>query len=85
MTVLADDTSEFSEIVIITLIQITTEGVKELSKGAIIDEKRNKSVITILPNDSPYGIVGWLAESLFLRVKEPKGNFFKVFLRFNKI
>nr|XP_021553254.1 G-protein coupled receptor 98 [Neomonachus schauinslandi] len=74
LTVLADDVPELSEIVSITLIRITTEGVEDPSKGATIDEKRNKSVITTLPNDSPHGLVGWHSEFLFVRVVEPKEN-----------
>uniref|UniRef100_A0A452G4U0 Adhesion G-protein coupled receptor V1 n=1 Tax=Capra hircus TaxID=9925 RepID=A0A452G4U0_CAPHI len=74
LTVLADDLPELSEIVIVTLIRIITEGVEDPSKGATIDQKRNKSVITTLPNDSPYGLVGWHAESLFIKVAEPKEN-----------
>lgn len=74
LTVLADDVPELSETVIVTLIHITTDGIEDPSKGAIIDQKRNKSVITTLPNDSPYGLVGWHAESLFIRVAEPKGK-----------
>uniref|UniRef100_A0A8C0C9F3 Adhesion G-protein coupled receptor V1 n=1 Tax=Balaenoptera musculus TaxID=9771 RepID=A0A8C0C9F3_BALMU len=74
LTVLADDLPELSEIVIVTLIRIITEGVEDPSKGATVDQKRNKSVITTLPNDLPYGLVGWHAESLFVRVAEPKEN-----------
>uniref|UniRef100_A0A452QT71 Calx-beta domain-containing protein n=1 Tax=Ursus americanus TaxID=9643 RepID=A0A452QT71_URSAM len=74
LTVLADDVPELSEIVSITLIRITTEGVEDPSKGATIDQKRNKSVITTLSNDSPYGLVGWHSEFLFVRVAEPKDN-----------
>ncbi|KAM9694992.1 adhesion G-protein coupled receptor V1 [Trichechus inunguis] len=74
LTVLADDVPELSRVVTVTLIGITTEGVEDLSKGATIDQKRNKSVITTLPNDSPYGLVGWHAKSLFVKVAEPKEN-----------
>lgn len=74
LTVLADDVPELSEIVSITLIRITTEGVEDPSKGATIDQKRNKSVITTLPNDSPHGLVGWHSEFLFVRIAEPKGK-----------
>ncbi|XP_077893359.1 adhesion G-protein coupled receptor V1-like [Ictidomys tridecemlineatus] len=74
LTVLADDIPELSEDVIITLTQIATEGVEDPSKDATIDQKRNKSVITTLPSDSPYGFVGWHAKSLFTRVAEPKEN-----------
>ncbi|XP_076995276.1 adhesion G-protein coupled receptor V1 [Tamandua tetradactyla] len=74
LTVLADDEPELSEVVIVTLARITTEGVKDPSKGAAIDQKRKTSVITTLPNDSPYGLVGWHAGSLFNRVAEPEEN-----------
>ncbi|XP_039111424.1 adhesion G-protein coupled receptor V1 [Hyaena hyaena] len=74
LTVLADDVPELSEIVTIKLIHITTEGIEDPSKGATIDQKRNRSVITTLPNDLPYGLVGWHAEFLFIRIAEPKEN-----------
>ncbi|XP_054434571.1 adhesion G-protein coupled receptor V1 [Pteronotus mesoamericanus] len=74
LTVLADDVPELSETVIVTLTHISTEGVADPSKGATIDQKRKKSVITTLPSDSPYGVVGWHAESLYVRVAEPKEN-----------
>ncbi|XP_008059253.2 G-protein coupled receptor 98 [Carlito syrichta] len=74
LTVLADDIPELAEVVIVTLTRITTEGVEDPSKGATIDQKRNKSVITTLPNDSPYGLVGWHAGSLFVKVVEPEEN-----------
>ncbi|GAB5567024.1 adhesion G-protein coupled receptor V1 isoform X4 [Prionailurus iriomotensis] len=74
LTVIADDVPELSETVTVTLVRVTTEGVEDVSKGATIDQKRNRSVITTLPNDSPYGLVGWHAEFLFIRVAEPKEN-----------
>ncbi|KAM6148616.1 adhesion G-protein coupled receptor V1 [Erethizon dorsatum] len=74
LTVLADDTPELSEVVTVTLTRITTEGVGETSKGATIDLQRNKSVITTLASDSPYGLVGWHSGSLFTRVAEPTEN-----------
>uniref|UniRef100_A0A096MK89 Adhesion G-protein coupled receptor V1 n=1 Tax=Rattus norvegicus TaxID=10116 RepID=A0A096MK89_RAT len=74
LTVLADDLPELSEAVVVTLTRIVTEGVEDPSKGATIDQDRSKSVLTILPSDSPYGVVGWHAESLFTRVPEPREN-----------
>ncbi|KAM5298193.1 adhesion G-protein coupled receptor V1 [Ctenodactylus gundi] len=74
LTVLADDTPELSEVVTVTLTHVTTEGVEDPSKGATIDPKRNKSVISTLPNDWPYGLVGWHTGSLFTRVTEPTEN-----------
>ncbi|CAO2593101.1 Adhesion G-protein coupled receptor V1, partial [Lemmus lemmus] len=65
---------ELSEVVIVALTQIVTEGVEDPSKGATVDENRSKSVLTILPSDSPYGVVGWHTDSLFTRVPEPKEN-----------
>ncbi|XP_055460041.1 adhesion G-protein coupled receptor V1 [Psammomys obesus] len=74
LTVLADDLPELSEAVIVTLTQIVTEGVEDPSKGATVDQNRSKSVLTILPSDSPYGVVGWHTDSLFTRVPEPREN-----------
>uniref|UniRef100_F7FXQ0 Adhesion G-protein coupled receptor V1 n=1 Tax=Monodelphis domestica TaxID=13616 RepID=F7FXQ0_MONDO len=74
LSVLADDIPELSEIVVITLIHVTTEGIQDPARGATIDPRRNKAVITTLPNDCPYGVVGWHAESLFVTVFEPEEN-----------
>ncbi|XP_069912554.1 adhesion G-protein coupled receptor V1 [Oryctolagus cuniculus] len=74
VTILADDVPELSEVVSVTLTRITTEGVEDPSKFATIDQKRNKCMITILPSDSPHGLVGWHPKSLFVRVAEPKEN-----------
>ncbi|KAL6087981.1 hypothetical protein STEG23_022841, partial [Scotinomys teguina] len=74
LTVLADDLPELSEVVIVTLTQIVTEGVEDPSKAATVDENRSKSVLTILPSDSPYGVLGWHTDSLFTRVPEPTEN-----------
>jgi G-protein coupled receptor 98 len=73
LTVLADDLPELSEAVVVTLTQIVTEGVEDPLKGATIDQSRSRSVLTILPSDSPYGVVRWHTESLFNRVPEPTG------------
>lgn len=74
MTVLADSIAELAEFVVITLTHVTTVGIQDLTRGAIIDSKRARAVLTILPNDSPYGVVGWHAESLFVKVTEPEGR-----------
>ncbi|XP_036619299.1 adhesion G-protein coupled receptor V1 [Trichosurus vulpecula] len=74
LSVLADDIPELSEIVVITLIHVTTEGIQDPIRGATIDPRRNKAVITTLPNDCPYGVVGWHADSLFVTVFEPEEN-----------
>ena len=71
---LADDVPELSETVIVTLTHVSTEGLADPSKGAAVDQRRKKSVITTLPSDSPHGVVGWQVESLFVRVAEPKGK-----------
>uniref|UniRef100_A0A8C7EBG5 Adhesion G-protein coupled receptor V1 n=1 Tax=Nothoprocta perdicaria TaxID=30464 RepID=A0A8C7EBG5_NOTPE len=73
LTVLADSVAELSEMVDITLTQVTTAGVQDTMRGAIIDPKRAKAVLTILPSDSPHGIIGWHPESYFVKVTEPEG------------
>ncbi|XP_060091684.1 adhesion G-protein coupled receptor V1 isoform X2 [Heteronotia binoei] len=74
LTVLSDVIPEVAERVIITLTQVSTVGVQDPKRGAIIDPKRAKAVLTILPNDSPYGIVGWHMDSLSVKVAEPEGK-----------
>ncbi|NXI47503.1 GPR98 protein, partial [Galbula dea] len=73
LTILADSVAELSETVEITLTHVTTVGVQDSRKGAVIDPKRARAVLTILPSDSPHGVVGWHMESLFVTVTEPEG------------
>ncbi|KAJ6669788.1 hypothetical protein lerEdw1_000337 [Lerista edwardsae] len=72
LTVLADVIPEVAETVIITLTNVSTVGIQDSKRGATIDPNRAKAVLTILPNDSPYGIVGWDMDSVFVKVAEPE-------------
>ncbi|XP_029429217.1 adhesion G-protein coupled receptor V1 [Rhinatrema bivittatum] len=74
LTVLADSIAELTETVTLTLTGVTTLGVVDPKRGAIIDPKRAKAVLTILPNDAPYGVVGWHPDFFFVKVAEPDGN-----------
>nr|XP_014349406.1 PREDICTED: G-protein coupled receptor 98 [Latimeria chalumnae] len=72
LTVLADDIPEVAETVTVTLTDVTTFGVLQPAKGAVIDGIRRKAMLTILANDSPYGVVGWHMDSLVVLVQEPE-------------
>ncbi|XP_077792347.1 adhesion G-protein coupled receptor V1 isoform X2 [Podarcis muralis] len=72
LTVLADVIPEVAETVIITLTRVSTMGVLDPKRGATIDPNRAKAVLSILPNDIPYGTVGWHTDSLFVKVAEPE-------------
>ncbi|XP_071587409.1 adhesion G-protein coupled receptor V1 isoform X2 [Heliangelus exortis] len=74
LTILADSVAELAEAVEITLTRVTTVGVQDVAKGAVIDPKRARAVLTILPSDSPHGVIGWHTESLFVKVTEPEGQ-----------
>ncbi|KAM9251115.1 adhesion G-protein coupled receptor V1 [Cariama cristata] len=74
LTILADSVAELSETVEITLTDVTTVGVQDTTKGAVIDPIRARAVLTILPSDSPHGVIGWHMESLFVKVTEPEGR-----------
>ncbi|OXB72852.1 UNVERIFIED_CONTAM: hypothetical protein H355_000852 [Colinus virginianus] len=74
LTILADSAAELSESVAITLTHVTTVGVEDTTKGAIIDPRRSRAVLTILPSDSPHGVIGWHTNSLFVKVSEPDGE-----------
>ncbi|XP_038661208.1 adhesion G-protein coupled receptor V1 isoform X3 [Scyliorhinus canicula] len=71
-TVLPDDTPEIDEIVTVTLVNVTTVGVQDQAKGATIDFNKRNAILTILPNDSPYGVVGWHINSLQTSLQEPE-------------
>ncbi|XP_073480601.1 adhesion G-protein coupled receptor V1 isoform X2 [Aquarana catesbeiana] len=74
VTVLADSIAEMAETVTVFLTKVTTMNIKDLRKGAILDPSRSKALLTILPNDSPHGIVGWHINSSSVKVNEPEGN-----------
>ncbi|XP_030367415.1 adhesion G-protein coupled receptor V1 [Strigops habroptila] len=74
LTILADSVAELAETVEITLTRVTTVGVQDTMKGAVIDPNRARAVLTILPSDSPHGVIGWHVESLFVKVTEPEGQ-----------
>ncbi|KAJ8285558.1 hypothetical protein GJAV_G00028220 [Gymnothorax javanicus] len=72
LTVLADDVPELVERVTITLADVFTVGITEEWRGAIIDPQRAHSLITILPNGSPYGVIGWHLDSQIILTQEPQ-------------
>lgn len=58
----------------ITLTRITTVDIQDTTKGAVIDPKRARAVLSILPSDSPHGVIAWHVESLFVKIAEPEGK-----------
>ncbi|XP_041868913.1 adhesion G-protein coupled receptor V1 isoform X10 [Corvus kubaryi] len=74
LTILADSVAELSEAVEITLTHVTTVGVQDTTKGAVIDPERARAVLSILPSDSLHGVIEWHMESLFVKVTEPEGQ-----------
>ncbi|NXM57764.1 GPR98 protein, partial [Illadopsis cleaveri] len=74
LTVLADSVAELSEAVEITLTRVTTVDVQDPTKGAVIDPERATAVLSILPSDSPHGVIAWHMESLFVKITEPEGQ-----------
>ncbi|KAM5191785.1 adhesion G-protein coupled receptor V1 [Mantella aurantiaca] len=74
VTVLADSIAEMTETVTVILTKVNTVNIKDPNKGAILDPRRSKAVLSILPNDSPHGVVGWHVNSSSVRVNEPEGD-----------
>ncbi|KAG2466796.1 GPR98 protein, partial [Polypterus senegalus] len=74
ITILADSLPELSETVTVNLTQVVTLGIQDPLRGALIDAERFKAEITILPSDSPYGVIGWHTDSFFFTTQEPEGN-----------
>lgn len=77
LTVIADGVPELRESVTITLMDVTTVGLQDLRQAAVIDKERAQALLTILPNGSPYGVIGWHLDSQFTLTQEPESkNFF---------
>ncbi|KAI5088303.1 G-protein coupled receptor 98 isoform X2, partial [Silurus meridionalis] len=71
LTVLADGIPELEEKVAIILTDVTTVGVVDLSKRAVIDPQRARAEVTIKANGSPYGVIGWHLDSQNFITSEP--------------
>ncbi|XP_026199339.1 adhesion G-protein coupled receptor V1 [Anabas testudineus] len=72
LTVIADDIPELRENVTITLMDVTTVGLQDLQQAAVIDKQQAQALLSILPNGSPYGVIGWHLDSLFTLTQEPQ-------------
>uniref|UniRef100_A0A3P8TGE6 Adhesion G-protein coupled receptor V1 n=1 Tax=Amphiprion percula TaxID=161767 RepID=A0A3P8TGE6_AMPPE len=72
LDVVADDVPELRESVTITLRDVTTVGLQDLRQAAVIDKLLSQALLTILPNGSPYGVIGWHLDSQFTLTQEPQ-------------
>ncbi|TKS78901.1 G-protein coupled receptor 98 [Collichthys lucidus] len=72
LTVIADGVPELKESVTIALMDVTTVGLQDLRQAAVIDKQRAQALLTILPNGSPYGVIGWHLDSQFTQTQEPE-------------
>ncbi|XP_053330924.1 adhesion G-protein coupled receptor V1 [Spea bombifrons] len=84
VTVIADNIAELAETITVILTKAVTMNIKDPQKGAVIDPQKSKAVLTILPNDSPHGVIGWDVNSLAVRVEEPTGNATLITLQINR-
>ncbi|XP_051876623.1 adhesion G-protein coupled receptor V1 [Pristis pectinata] len=80
LVVLAEDIPEGAELVTITLVNVTTMGVQDQAKGATIDSNKRNAVLTVLPSDSPYGVISWHINSSNVSLQEPEFDSTDVFL-----
>lgn len=71
LAVIADGVAELRENVSITLMDVTTVGLQDLQQAAVIDKQRAQALVIILPNGSPYGVIGWHLDSQFTLTQEP--------------
>uniref|UniRef100_A0A669EYL3 Adhesion G-protein coupled receptor V1 n=1 Tax=Oreochromis niloticus TaxID=8128 RepID=A0A669EYL3_ORENI len=74
LAVIADGVPELQEYVTIILRDVTTVGLQDLRQAAVIDQRRAQAQLTILPNGSPYGVIGWHLDSQFTLTQEPQIN-----------
>ncbi|KAI4876542.1 hypothetical protein NFI96_002228 [Prochilodus magdalenae] len=72
LSVLADSIPEMAEKVTITLTDVTTVGILDPSRRALIDPQRARADLTIKANGSPYGVIGWHLDSQYFITAEPQ-------------
>lgn len=75
---LADGVAELRENVTITLMDVTTVELRDTQQAAVIDQLRARALLAILPNGSPYGVIGWHLDSQMTRTQEPTGDHLSV-------
>uniref|UniRef100_A0A3P8WCF8 Adhesion G-protein coupled receptor V1 n=1 Tax=Cynoglossus semilaevis TaxID=244447 RepID=A0A3P8WCF8_CYNSE len=75
LVVIADGLPELRESVTITLIDVTTVELQDQQQAAVIDKQRAQAKLIILPNGSPYGVIGWHLDSQFTLTQEPQSNY----------
>lgn len=80
---IADGVPELSESITIALMDVTTVGLEDLQQAAVIDQQRARALLTILPNGSPYGVIGWHLDSQFTQTQEPQSKNFPCNKRIN--
>ncbi|KAM9822621.1 adhesion G-protein coupled receptor V1 isoform 2-T2 [Syngnathus typhle] len=73
LTVLADGVAELRESVSITLMDVTTVELQDIQQAAVIEPSRALALLAILPNGSPYGVIGWHLDSQITQTQEPLG------------
>uniref|UniRef100_A0A3B4V3U8 Adhesion G-protein coupled receptor V1 n=1 Tax=Seriola dumerili TaxID=41447 RepID=A0A3B4V3U8_SERDU len=74
LAVIADGVPELRENVTVTLMDVTTVGLQDQQQAAVIDKQRAQALLIILPNGSPYGVIGWHLDSQFTLTQEPQIN-----------
>ncbi|XP_056232770.1 adhesion G-protein coupled receptor V1 isoform X2 [Seriola aureovittata] len=72
LAVIADGVPELRENVTVTLMDVTTVGLQDQQQAAVIDKQRAQALLIILPNGSPYGMIGWHLDSRFTLTQEPQ-------------
>lgn len=74
LSVISDGIPELKESVTVTLMDVTTVGLQDQRQAAVIDKHRAQALLTILPNGSPFGVIGWHLDSQFTLTKEPESK-----------
>uniref|UniRef100_A0A667Y0L3 Adhesion G-protein coupled receptor V1 n=1 Tax=Myripristis murdjan TaxID=586833 RepID=A0A667Y0L3_9TELE len=72
VAVIADGVAEMRESVTVALMDVTTVGLEDPRQAAVIDPQRARALLTILPNGSPFGVIGWHLDSQFTLIQEPQ-------------
>uniref|UniRef100_A0A667YA34 Adhesion G-protein coupled receptor V1 n=1 Tax=Myripristis murdjan TaxID=586833 RepID=A0A667YA34_9TELE len=74
VAVIADGVAEMRESVTVALMDVTTVGLEDPRQAAVIDPQRARALLTILPNGSPFGVIGWHLDSQFTLIQEPQSK-----------
>ncbi len=83
LTLAHDNNPELNEVTMVTLTDITDNGVPEggdVTRGATLINGRSQSVLTVAANDDPHGLFVWSSNNIDIEELDNNSNIVTVYI-----